>query len=49
MPASYRRMVRAAREDAESEPLELIHKGGFRPVLPDGEACGRCPPIFILK
>jgi hypothetical protein len=39
MPASYRRMVRAAREDAELEPLELITKGSFRPVLPD-EASG---------
>lgn len=38
MPASYRRMVRIAREDAEAEPLELIRKGGFRPVLPDEEA-----------
>ena len=37
MPKSYQRMVRAAREDAEAEPLELIHKGGFRPVLPDEE------------
>lgn len=35
MPKSYQRMVRAARENAEAEPLELIHKGGFRPVLPD--------------
>lgn len=35
MPASYRRMVRMAREKAESEPLELIHKGGFRPVIPE--------------
>lgn len=38
MPKSYQRMVRAAREEAEAEPLELIHKGGFRPVLPDEEA-----------
>ena len=37
MPKSYQRMVRAAREDAEAEPLESIHKGGFRPVLPDEE------------
>ena len=35
MPASYRRMVRMAREVAESEPLELISKGGFRPVMPE--------------
>ena len=35
MPASYRRMVRMAREDANSEPLELIHKGGFKPCLPE--------------
>ena len=35
MPASYRRMVRMAREEAESEPLELIHKGGFRPAMPE--------------
>jgi hypothetical protein len=32
MPKSYQRMVEAAREDAEAEPLELI-RGGFRPVL----------------
>jgi len=38
MPASYRRMVRAAREEAEAEPLELFHRGGFRPALPDEEA-----------
>jgi hypothetical protein len=37
MPKSYQRMVRAAREDAEAEPLESIHKGGFRPILPDEE------------
>jgi hypothetical protein len=37
MPKSYQRMVRAAREDAEAEPLEPIHKGGFRPVMPDEE------------
>ena len=35
MPASYQRMVRMAREEAESEPLELIHKGGFKPCLPE--------------
>jgi len=35
MPASYRHMVRMAREDAEAEPMELIHKGGFRPCLPE--------------
>jgi hypothetical protein len=29
MPKSYQRMVRVAREEAEAEPLELIHKGGF--------------------
>ena len=33
MPKSYQRMVRAAREDAESEPLELISRAGFKPVL----------------
>jgi hypothetical protein len=33
MPKSYQRIVRAAREDAEAEPLELISKGGFKPVL----------------
>ncbi|MGD0951755.1 MAG: hypothetical protein ABR985_05075 [Methanotrichaceae archaeon] len=27
MPKSYQRMVRIVREEAESEPLELIHKG----------------------
>jgi hypothetical protein len=37
MPKSYRRMVRAAREEAEAEPLELIPKSRFRPVLPDEE------------
>ena len=35
MPKSYQRMVRMAREEAESEPLELIHKGGFMPVMPE--------------
>ena len=35
MPKSYQRMVRMAREEAESEPLELIHKGGFKPCLPE--------------
>jgi hypothetical protein len=33
MPKSYQRMVRAAREDAEAESLELISRGGFKPVL----------------
>ena len=33
MPKSYQRIVRAAREDAEAEPLEAISRGGFRPVL----------------
>ena len=33
MPKSYQRMVRAAREDAEAEPLERINRGGFKPVL----------------
>jgi len=35
MPKSYQRMVQAAREEAEAEPLELIHKGGFKPVMPE--------------
>jgi hypothetical protein len=34
MPKSYQRMVRMAREEAEAEPMELIHKGGFKPCLP---------------
>ena len=34
MPASYRRMVRMDREEAEGEPL-LIHKSGFKPCLPE--------------
>jgi hypothetical protein len=38
MPASYRRMVRMTREETEAEPLELIHKGGFRPCLPEEAA-----------
>jgi hypothetical protein len=33
MPKSYQRMVRAAREETEAEPLELISRGGFKPVL----------------
>jgi hypothetical protein len=33
MPKSYQRMVRDAREDAEAEPLEMINRGGFKPVL----------------
>jgi metal-sulfur cluster biosynthetic enzyme len=33
MPKSYQRMVRDAREDAEAEPLELINRSGFKPVL----------------
>ena len=37
MPASYRRMARVARDEAEAEPLELelIPKGGFKPVMPE--------------
>lgn len=35
MPKSYHRMVRMAKEEVETEPLELIHKGGFRPCLPE--------------
>jgi hypothetical protein len=36
MLKSYQRMVvRMAREEAEAEPLELIHKGGFKPVMPE--------------
>jgi hypothetical protein len=35
MPYQYRCMVQAIREDAEREPLELIHKGGFKPVMPE--------------
>ena len=35
MPKSYQRMVRMAREAAEAEPMELIHKGGFKPVMPE--------------
>lgn len=35
MPASYQRMVRMAREEAEAESLELIRKGGFKPCLPE--------------
>ena len=31
----YRRMVQAAREEAEAEPTELITRGGFRPALPE--------------
>jgi hypothetical protein len=34
MPASYQRMVRMAREEAEAEPLSLMHMGGFKPVVP---------------
>lgn len=33
MPASYQRVVKAAREDAKSEPLELMNTSGFKPVL----------------
>ncbi len=33
MPESYQRMVRAAQEDAETEPLELMNTAGFKPVL----------------
>ncbi len=45
MPKSYQRMVRMAREEAESEPLELIHKGGFRPCLPEEEPKASSSPI----
>jgi hypothetical protein len=34
MAKSYQRIVRMAREEAEAEPLEQIHKGGFKPCLP---------------
>ncbi len=39
MPASYRRMVRIAREMAEADrdPDSLINHSGFRPVHPDDE------------
>jgi hypothetical protein len=37
MPYQYRRMVQAAREEAEAEPAELINRGGFRPVMPEDE------------
>jgi hypothetical protein len=39
MPASYRRMVRKAREEAEAaNDLDtLIMRGGFKPVHPDDE------------
>lgn len=33
MPANYQRVVRAAREDAKSEPLELMNTAGFKPIL----------------
>jgi hypothetical protein len=33
MPKSYQRMVKAAREESESESLELISGAGFKPVL----------------
>jgi hypothetical protein len=33
MSKSYQRMVRMVREEAEAEPM--IHKGGFRPCLPE--------------
>jgi hypothetical protein len=36
MPKSYQRLVRAAREEAESEP-SLITRGGFKPCLPEEE------------
>lgn len=35
MPASYQRMVRMAREEAEAEPLDLISRGGFKPCMPE--------------
>jgi hypothetical protein len=38
MPASYQRMVRMAREEAEAEPTELISRGGFKPCLPEEAA-----------
>jgi|SRR5271157_918783 len=34
MPYQYRRVVQAAREEAESEP-SLISRGGFKPCLPE--------------
>jgi len=39
MPASYRRMVRTAREEAEAEnDLDsLIKRGGFKPIYPGDE------------
>jgi|SRR5271157_2658492 len=35
MPYQYRRMVQAAREEAEAEPTESISRGGFKPCLPE--------------
>jgi len=39
MPASYRRVVKLAREQAEAEddPDSLIKRGGFKPVYPGDE------------
>ena len=39
MPASYRRMVRSAREGAEADndPDSLIRRGGFKPIYPGDE------------
>jgi hypothetical protein len=39
MPASYRRMVRMAREEAEAEgdSDSLMKRGGFKPVYPGDE------------
>ena len=33
MPASYQRIVKAAREDAECEPLTLKPENSFKPFL----------------
>ena len=48
MPYQYRRMVQAAREGAEAEPSELIHKGGFKPCLPE-EALNHDPPLILSR
>lgn len=47
MPYQYRRMVQAAREEAESEP-SLISRGGFRPVMPEDEPKSSSPIAEML-
>lgn len=47
MPYQYQKAVKAARDTAESEPLELAPKGPFKPVCPDECDAAPSTPLYI--